>query len=419
MSDPLPRMPATDRHLDRRTFLASLASIAGVAGLVPLKALGAAEPVAPPTAPGGPRIRLGLVGCGQRGAWISRQFLAHGGFTIAAVADYFPAVARTVGTSLGVPAERCFSGLHGYRRLIDSGIDALVIEDVPHFFPEQATAAVAAGCHVFLAKPVAVDVPGCLAIAAAGHEATRRQKVFLVDYQMSTDPVNQEVAATVRAGGLGPLAQIVTVGANAGHADRPLTASIADRLRDLVWTNDTALGGGFIGNFGIHTIDAAVWAVGRRPVAAMGAAARLRPDAHGDAHDVHSVVYTFDDGLSWLHRNSALKGSEGCLTCTCHGRDALALLTYWGKAYVRGGPRHCGAREVMSLYDRGVQRNIADFHRCITTGDCRNPTVERAVDGTLTAILGREAAERGRRLTMEELLTENRRLTVDLKGLDA
>ena len=66
----------------------------------------------------------------------------------------------TCGKALGVDKSRCFSGLSGYKRLIESGVEAVVIIDVPYFYPEQAKAAVAAGLHVYMAKPVAVDVPG-------------------------------------------------------------------------------------------------------------------------------------------------------------------------------------------------------------------------------------------------------------------
>ena len=72
-----------------------------------------------------------------------------------------------------------------------------------------------------------------------------------------------------------------------------------------------------------------------------------------------------------------------------------------------------------NLYEAGAVRNIAAFHEAVTKGDCSNPTVPRAVDGCLTCILGREAAARRTRLTMDELLKENKKLDVDLKGLKA
>jgi hypothetical protein len=85
---------------------------------------------------------------------------------------------------------------------------------------------------------------------------------------------------------------------------------------------------------------------------------------------------------------------------------------------VRGGPKHYVGNQG-SIYDQGAMRNIADFHQNITEGHFENATAQRAVDGTLTAILGREASARRRYLTMEELLKENKRLEVDLTGLKA
>lgn len=131
-----------------------------------------------------PMIKLGLIGAGGRGAWIAGLFKAHGGYEFHAVADYFQEVSEKAGAALGVDKARCFSGLSGFRKVMESGVDAVVLETPPYFFPEHAAAAVAAGLHVFMAKPVAVCVPGCLAIEAAAAEATRKQKVFLVDYQM-------------------------------------------------------------------------------------------------------------------------------------------------------------------------------------------------------------------------------------------
>ncbi len=126
---------------------------------------------------------------------------------------------------------RRFTGLSGYKKVLESGVEALVIEDVPGFYPEQAQAAVAAGCHVYMAKPIAVDVPGCLAIEALGKLATAKKLCFLVDYQMPTDPVNIEVAQRVREGGLGKIGFMATFGFCGGFGDPPLTATIESRLR--------------------------------------------------------------------------------------------------------------------------------------------------------------------------------------------
>ncbi|MEI6604547.1 MAG: Gfo/Idh/MocA family oxidoreductase [Verrucomicrobiota bacterium] len=366
------------------------------------------------------KIKLGLVGCGGRGSWIAGLFKKHGGYEFHSVADYFQAVADRAGDALGVDKGRRFSGLSGYKKLIESGVEAVVLEVPPYFFAEQATAAVAAGLHVYMAKPVAADVPGCLAIEAAGTLATRKQRVFLVDYQMSTDPANIEVVRRIREGGLGKLAQVQTFGVSGGFPDPPKTANIESRLQSLIWVNDIALGCDNIGNFDIHAIDAALWVIGERPVAASGTSGIARKDPHGDGHDVCSVVYQYANGLVHNHFGQALNNtSETALMAVFHGPIAQAQVNYFGKAFLRGGPKQYNGGAVENLYEAGAQRNIASFHQQISGGNFANDTVRRAVDGCLTCILGREAADRGVVLTMEQLLKENRRLTVNLEGLKA
>jgi predicted dehydrogenase len=378
----------------------------------------AEEPAAPATFKR--KIKLGVVGLGGRGQWIAGLFQKHGGYQISAVADYFPAVATTGGKALGVDEALCFSGLSGYQKVIASGVEAIVIIDVPYFYPEQTRAAVAAGLHVYMAKPVAVDVPGALAIQEAAKAATQRQRVFLVDYQIPTDPINIEVAQRIRDGGLGKLAQIQTTGMCGGFGDPPKTANLESRLQNLTWVNDIALGCDYIGNFDIHAIDAALWAAGQRPVSAAGASRVCRENPHGDAHDVCSVIYNYADGLVHNHFGQGLaNNSDGTLLATFQGPLANAQINYFGKSFVRGGPKHYGGGPVVNLYEAGAVRNIATFHNNVTEGQFENQTVPRAVDGVLTCVLGREAAARKAFLTMDELLKENKKLEVDLTGLKA
>ncbi len=400
--------------LSRRRFLGGAATAAAAASLLsrPLQA------AAPASTSPARRIKLGVIGNGGRGAWIAKLFQAHGGYDLWSVADYFPGVAEACGQELGVERSRRFSGLSGYRRLIESGVDAVAVETPPYFIPEHVTAAVAAGLHVYMAKPVASDVPGALQVAAAGENATRQHRCFLVDYQIPTDPINLEVADRIRAGGLGPLVRVVTTGTCAPQKDPPKTKTLEDRLRELIWVNDVAMGCDYLGNFDIHAIDAALWVLGQRPIAAMGVSSIRRPDAHGDARDVCSLTFEYADGLIHQHAGQAIKNSSPVeLSAAIHGLEASALLTYWGRPYVRGGSRHFGGGTVENLYAAGAERNIARFHREVTTGEITNDTCRRAVDGVLACVLGYEAAARRTRLTMDTILQENKRLEVDLSGL--
>lgn len=407
--------------LGRRGFLEGVAAAAcscssWLSGAEPTPK---STPAPAPIPAGGRKIKLGLVGQGGRGRWIARLFQKHGGYQIVALADYFPEVADQAGEEFGVEKKYRFSGLRGYERVIASGVEAIVLKTPPCFFPEHAKAAVEAGVHVYMAKPVAVDVPGCLAIQQAGQEATRKKRVFLVDYQMPTDPVNQKMAEEIRSGPFGPLARVTTVGISGGHNDPPKTKTIASRLRGLIWDNDVPLGGGFIVSFDVHAIDTAVWVLGRSPTAAVGSCRIARPQPRGgDSPDVFSVIFEYEDGLVHDHFSQHLPNrTPGEISLKAFSYNAHAVLNYWGNSWyeIRGQKRVEAAVE--NLYQAGAERNIAAFYKAICEGPYDNPTVPRAVSGCLACILGREACLRSRRVTMEEILAEKQKLPLDLTGL--
>jgi predicted dehydrogenase len=369
----------------------------------------------------GKKIKLGLVGCGGRGTWISNLFKAHGGFAFSAVADYFPERAVRTGLSLGVPEASCFSGLDGYKRLMAAGVEAVVLQVPPYFFPRYAEAALEAGLHIYMAKPVAIDIPGTQTIKRLVARATETKRVFQADYQLPRDPVNMEVAKRIRAGALGKLQTIFSSGwaGGNGYQDPPAEATLENRLKDLVWCNDVALGGDYLVHYDVHIIDAIVWALGKAPVAAMGASAAFRPSVHGDARDSSTVVYLFDDGLVWCHQGVLGTYHDwirtGRLTASLQGTQAAACLSYAGKSYVRGGPRHFSGG--VPNPEASVRTNIDEFRQAIETGDCANLQAARAAESNFVAILGREAAARRTMVTLDELMRENRALQPDLSGL--
>jgi len=411
---------APNEAFSRRQFLGGMAATAASASLLGSAAATAADQPAAAPKPGQRKIRVGWIGCGGRGAWLAGLFQKHGGFEIHAVADYFPDLVDRCGDALGVDKSRRFTGLSGCQKVLQSGVEALVALDVPCFYPQRAQDAIAAGCHLYMAKPVAVDVPGCLAIEAAGKLATQKKLCFLVDYQMPTDPINVEIAKRIWEGGAGELLAVTTIGGGGGtrmHQDQPKGKTIEPRLRGQVWSSDIPLGGDLILVYDIHSIDCAVWVIRRRPTAATGYSRICRANPLTSRFDLCFVTYECPGGLLWNHQSFWVPDHGPSLVCNVHGTLASAQMSYWGKSFLRGGPKHYGGGEVVSLYDQGAMRNIAEFYRAIVEARFDNPTVQRAVDGTLTGILGREAAVRRTRLTMEEVLKENKKLEVDLSGL--
>lgn len=128
-------------NFSRRKFLAG--TTAAAAGLLIV------EPRQVAAAEANSKITLGLIGCGGRGRWIANLFQKHGGYRFVATADYFPDRATAAARPLGVAESKAFSGLSGYKRLLDARPDAIVIETPPYFHAEHAIAGVDAGCHVY------------------------------------------------------------------------------------------------------------------------------------------------------------------------------------------------------------------------------------------------------------------------------
>lgn len=413
---------SVNQTISRRRFLGgTLAVTAAASSLSVLRSRAAEQPATAPAKPAefARKLKLGVLGCGGRGSWIAKLFQKHGGYEMFAVADYFQSVADTCGDTLGVDKARRFSGLSGYRRLMESGVEAVALETPPCFFPEHTRAAVERKLHVYMAKPVAVDVPGCLAVETAAQKATADRRVFLVDYQIPTDPHNLEVVKMIRAGEIGKMVALNSHYFAGSFGDPPLTATIESRLRSLIWCNDVAIGGGHHVNACIHAVDAALWIAEQRPLAAMGLSRIGRPDPHGDSHDVFELVFEFANGLIMSHCGKHLNNQLGFdVICQVLGQTGHAQICYGGKASLRGLENGCEG-EVQKLYEAGAVRNIGKFYDCVVGESFANDTVRRSVDGALATILGRQASLRRTRLTWDELLKENKRLEVDLRGLKA
>ena len=408
----IPKFPAAAGGVSRRRFLKdSGIAAAAITVMRPELVRGSAA---------NSKIALGIVGCGGRGRWIADLFQKQGGYAVAAAADYFPERAAALGGKHGVPPERRFSGLSGYRRLLEQPIDAVAIETPPYFHPAQAKDAVNAGKHVYLAKPAAVDVPGCTTIEQSAARATARRLCFLVDFQTRANDLFVEAIRRVHGGALGHLA----FGEATYHAEDPFEeqAKFArsddpeDRLR--AWGLSRELSGDIITEQNIHTLDVASWVMAQPPVRAYGTGGRKYRDV-GSCWDTFSVVFHYPDEVGVTFSSRQFKGHgtrpEGIRT-RVFGSEGVLETEYGGQVLIRGSQFYRGG-ETPTIYEQGAVNNIAAFHLAITRGDYTNPTVGESVRSNLVTILGRTAAWRGEVVTWDELLRSEERLEPDLKGL--
>lgn len=368
------------------------------------------------------RLKLGLVGCGGRGQWILDLFLAHGGYEVVSVADYFPARVEEAVKKSKLTGVRTFTGLQCAQKMIaHGGLDAVALISPPYFHPEQARAAVAAGLHVYLAKPVAVDVPGCLSIGESGREARRKGQVFLVDFQTRTNEFFIEALRRLHTGSLGD----ICFGEATYHAERlnrkapPGTAEA--RLQN--WVFDQALSGDIIVEQNIHAIDVMSWTMkDSPPLRCTGTGGRrVRIDV-GDAWDHYALLYEYPKqvGVTFSSRQFDSHGEPGGILNRVFGTKGVLTTKYGGQVMIRGaGDVFYRGGATNAIYKDGAVANIRAFHEQVLRKDAANTTLEPSVTSNLVAIMGRMAAQEKRTVTWNEVTGSKRKLEADLAGLQA
>jgi len=360
------------------------------------------------------KLAVGLIGCGGRGRWIARLFRKSGKYRLVACHDYFEDRADRVGEEHGVAPSRRFDRLYGYKHLLECPIEVAVIETPPYFHPEHAAAAVAAGKHVYVAKPIAVDVPGCQSIAESGKRATANKLVFLVDFQTRANEYYREAVRRVHAGDIGRLVmgEAHYPWSGGGRGEPPADAE--EQLRH--WYYVLPLSGDFIVEQSIHVLDVATWIANADPIRAAGTGGRIVRPANS-IYDHFAVTYWFpgDFVLSFTSIQS-IPGVKNEIRCRVFGADGVIDTDYYGDVWIRGKKPYAGGN-VGNLYLTGAMANIEHFYELVTKGDYSNTTVAPSVRSNLTCILGRMAAYTGREVTWKEMLARAEKLEPNLAGV--
>ncbi|HDL19195.1 MAG TPA: Gfo/Idh/MocA family oxidoreductase, partial [Bacteroidetes bacterium] len=310
--------------LNRRQFLGT-ATAAGAIGAVGIGAMmnscgkPAVDLKLPPlldVAPDGPELTAGLVGCGGRGTGAAAQFLSAGpNLKIIALADVFRdrldscRQRLTDKPGFEVTNENCFIGFDAYRKLIDSGVDVVLLATPPHFRPEHFAAAIKARKHVFMEKPVAVDPVGARSVMSTAKKADAAGLSVVTGTQRRHQRDYIETFKRVAGGEIG---EIVSANCywNGGQlwykTQQSGWSDMEYMIRD--WVNWCWLSGDHIVEQHVHNLDVINWFTGKHPVKTVGFGGRHRR-VTGDQYDFFSVDYVFDDSK---HLHSMCRQIDGC-----------------------------------------------------------------------------------------------------------
>jgi predicted dehydrogenase len=373
-------------------------------------------------------VRLGLLGCGGRGRFLTSSLLEHTGAVVAAVADIFesqlaPAKERLdeVSAKFDKPAidpSRMFSGPKAYRELFASGdVDAVVIATPPYFHPEHLGAAVAAGKHTYLEKPVAVDVPGCKRVMNLGKQA-EGQISLAVGFQIRHASPFVEFVERIHNGQIGlPVSGQTNYLASAlERPETPEASSAERRLRNWVW--DRVLSGDIIVEQNIHVIDVTNWVLQGHPVKVTAVGGRAGRMDDGDCWSHFNAVFAYAGDVhigfaskqfgdtSWGHRMLYF-GSHGVAEANYSAPVKIDGENPWEFAGL-GEPEETSQEDAVTgrfsgaLDDADTNKQKV-FIESITSGKLINEAAP-GVEAALSAIMAREAAYTGEEVTWDEIL---------------
>lgn len=374
-------------------------------------------------------VRLGLLGCGNRGTAVATSFSQNTTAQVVALADLFAdqlAAGQDHFNKVNADLSRSpidnkllFRGPHAFEQLASAqGVDLIQISTPPFFHVQHLEAAVAAGKHVYCEKPVGIDVAQTRQALEIAKRVKPNQSVD-VGFQCRMAPPIAAIAEKIRAGALGKIATV------AGNYNAPASTEKTHpgagpdeyRLRNWLW--DRALSGDILVEQNIHIIDLSNWLLGSHPVKASASGGRNVLTHYGDCWDNYQVDYTYAGDVHFSFASTQF-GNYGGFDAglKLFGSDGAATVPYSGPVQITGSQawvwRDSAATapgsgtfaangafsDNLAFADRDKDRAFIDS---ITSGPAHNQ-IAAGVETALSCMLGRMAGYQNREVTWEDLL---------------
>ncbi len=389
-------------EVSRRNFLAKSAGAAGVLTL-PNFAFASGSDV----------IRVGVIGCGGRGSGAAMDnATANPSVVIWAMGDMFEdrltgsrnALKKELGQRFRVTDERAFTGFDAYKKVLATEVDVVILTTPPGFRPMQLKAAIDAGKHVFMEKPVAIDAPGIRSVFASADTAASKKLCIVAGTQRRHDVAYREAMRRIHNGAIGDVSACYAYWNQGGlwmHDRKPNWSDMEWQLRN--WLYFTWLSGDHIVEQHVHNLDVCNWAMKGHPVRATSLAGRqVRTDpAFGHIFDHFATEYEYANGVKMLSMCRQIDGTANRVSehivgtkGTTDGNSVINGETKWRFEGERPNPY---VEEHRHLYE------------AITSGKPINEG-RQVAESTLTAIMGRMSAYTGQEVSWDAALNSQESL---------
>jgi myo-inositol 2-dehydrogenase / D-chiro-inositol 1-dehydrogenase len=361
-------------------------------------------------AQGSGAIKVGLVGCGGRGSGAAVNAMqADSDVQITALADLYDDAIKRCRRSLGrqferqmkVADEHCFVGLDGFKQLLETDIDVVLLASPPYYRPDHIEAAVAAGKQIFCEKPIATDVVGVKRVEASCREADEKGLNVVSGLCWRYDTNMIDMVKRVHDGAIGEVHTIQSnylTGPVWMKTREPGESEMQYQMRN--WYNYIWLSGDHYVEQFIHSIDKALW-INRDqlPIRAVGTGGRQLRDAQsqGNIYDHFAVVYEWENGSRCFAQTRQMDNCYTEVEDYVYGSEGRAKLI---EGEIVGKNPYKVSAEAIQMH----QAEQNEFFKAVRGNRDRINNGDYMCKSTLMSILGREACYTGKVLTLDELV---------------
>jgi len=365
-------------------------------------------------AAGSDKIRVGVIGCGGRGTGAAMDCVrSSDNVEIVAMGDMFgdrldsslAELSRQVDDKVSVTGETSFTGFDAYEKVIACDIDMVILATPPHFRPMHLKAAVEAGKHIFMEKPVAVDPVGIRSVIASSELAKEKGLGIVAGTQRRHQKHYRDIMKRIHDGAIGEIVGgqcYWNMGGLWVKKKQPDWSEMEWQCRN--WLYFTWLSGDHIVEQHVHNLDVINWAIGSHPVKCMGMGGRevrTGPE-YGNIFDHFAIEFEYENGARVL---SMCRQTPGCTN-----RVSENVVGTKGSAYTDGADGYIEGPNACKFDGEDVnpyEQEHADLIESIRAGEPLNEG-RQVAESTLTGIMGRMSAYTGRALKWDWVMNASK-----------
>jgi predicted dehydrogenase len=359
-------------------------------------------------------LRIGLVGCGGRGTGAAAQALgAEYNGKLVAMADVdagqiersISSLSQKFPDRVDVKPDKQFIGLDAYQKLIDCGVDVVLLASPPGFRPMHLMAAVDAGKHIFAEKPMAVDTIGYHLAMAAVKKAKEKKLNLVAGFCWRYSPSRKEAFDRALGGDIGKITSVYATYHTGPVKPMPPASARTPGMSDVEWQvrnwyNFSWLSGDSLVEQAVHSVDKICWAMGDKPPqSCIGTGGRQIPAEGGNIFDHFHAAYEWENGVVCNMASRQIKGCQGNNQDIIRGEKGVLVIGKGGAPFIDSPKRWRFRGEEKNMYDLEHEA----LFNAIRKGEVINDG-DRMMLSTLVGIMGREAAYTGQLITWQQML---------------